>query len=768
MPRAWSLVVALVGLAVYAPAAASQEPENVSFASGFTAPTAIALVPDGRVFVAEQGGRVRVVKDGRVLAQPFLELDEDSSMERGLLGVTLDPDFESNGYLYAYYTRAAPVVNRISRFTVSEGDPDLADPGSELVLLDGIPSSHYHNGGAIHFGADGNLYVAVGDGLVSSNAQSLTSLSGKLLRIRSDGGIPADNPFDATTSGVYRAIWARGLRNPFTFDVEDSTGRIFINDVGENTHEEIDEAWSGPNDGSNAGFNFGWPATEGPTTNPAFHTPFHAYEQGEECAITGGAFYDPVTVNFPAGTEGDYFFADFCAGWIDRIDLATKVVSRVIDGTGVRGPIDIKVADDGSLFYLVRAADDGISRVRRVRYIGPGVAPSIVAHPQDTTVTVGAPATFEASASGTAPLRYQWQRDGEDIDGATSATYTVAHAELGDDGAEFRVLVTNGGAGTATSDAATLGVTLNRPPAAVIDAPPPGARYHAGRAIPYAGHASDPDGGHLTYTWRIDFHHEVHSHPFMPATEGSADGSFTIPTVGETSADVWYRIHLTVTDPEGLTGTAQRDVLPGTADLRLAANVPGLTLELDGQPFLAPRAVTGVVGIERGLNAPSPQTVDGRTYEFVSWSDGGARSHVVATPVANRTYTASYRDMTGPVAPPPAADPLVPPVVAPLPAPRLRVRAPERMTWAAARGRGIPVGVRGVPGARVRVVAVAGRRRLGSRSRLVGASGTRLIRVRARRGGSDRRRRVRLEVSAVLPGGRRLSGARRIVLVPRR
>ncbi len=404
--------------------------------------------------------------------------------------------------------------------------------------------------------------------------------------------------------------------------------------------------------------------------------------------------------------------------------------------------------------------------MRRVRYIGPGVAPTIVAQPPGRTVTVGAPATFEVSASGTAPLAYRWQRDGVDIPGATSATYRLEDAELDDDGAEFRAVVTNG-VGEATSDAATLAVTTNRPPVAAIDAPLTTARYSAGQAIAYAGRGSDPDGAPLTYRWRVDFHHESHSHPFLPATEGGPQGSFRVPTRGETSPDVWYRIHLTVTDAGGLTGSAQRDVLPRTATLRLAANVAGAALELDGRPFSPPRAVAGVVGLERSLAAPSPQTVGGRTYEFVAWSDGRARSHAISTPAVDTTYTAAFRDITaGPTVASTGANPLVPVAGPALPPPRLSVRAPARVTWATARGRGIPVRVRGVPGARVRAVVRAGRRGLGSRSLLVGPSGSRLVRVRVRRGGPDRRR-VRLEVSAVMPGGRRLASARAIVLLPR-
>jgi glucose/arabinose dehydrogenase len=158
----------------------------------------------------------------------------------------------------------------------------------------------------MHFGLDGKLYVAVGENANPSNAQTLGNLLGKLLRLNAGGTIPTDNPFFNEASGVNRAIWALGLRNPFTFAVQPGTGRIFINDVGQNTWEEINEGA--------AGANYGWPDTEGPTSDPRFRPPLFAYRHGSSgttgCAITGGAFYNPPSMQFPADYVGDYFFAD--------------------------------------------------------------------------------------------------------------------------------------------------------------------------------------------------------------------------------------------------------------------------------------------------------------------------------------------------------------------------------------------------------------------------------------------------------------------------
>ena len=245
--------------------------------------------PTGASSSAEQGGRLRVIKNGALLATPFVTLTVNSSGERGLLGVTFDPDFATNNFVYVYYTATTPNVhNRISRFTANG---DVAVAGSEVVILDLNPLSGAtnHNGGAIHFGEDGKLYAAVGDNANGANAQTLANLLGKILRINADGSIPTDNPFYGQAAGVNRAIWALGLRNPYTFSIEPVTGRMFINDVGQNTWEEINEGV--------AGSNYGWPDTEGPTSDPRFDPPVYAYQHGAGtptgCAITGGAFYNP-------------------------------------------------------------------------------------------------------------------------------------------------------------------------------------------------------------------------------------------------------------------------------------------------------------------------------------------------------------------------------------------------------------------------------------------------------------------------------------------
>ena len=437
-------------------------------AGGLSNPTAMQFAPDGRLFICEQGGRLRVVKDGALLPTPFLTVTVSSSGERGLLGVAFDPAFASNHFVYVYYTATTPAIhNRISRFTANG---DVAVAGSEMVILDldNLSAATNHNGGALAFGADGKLYAAVGENGNGANAQSMANLLGKMLRINKDGTIPADNPFFTSAAGRNRAIWALGLRNPFTFAFNPAGAQMFINDVGQDTWEEINDGRSGAN--------YGWPESEGATTDPRFTSPRYAYNHtGGPCAITGGAFYAPLTQQFPSEYSQDYFFADFCGGWIRRLDVASGAVTTF--ATGISAPVDVKVSDDGALYYLAR----GAGAVFRIRF--STTPPAITAHPASRTVQPGAPVTFSVRASGTPPLRYQWRRNGVDIAGATAADYTIPAVTQGDNAARFRALVANdfgnvlsneavltvagGSAGTGLSatyfDTATLtGVSVSR------------------------------------------------------------------------------------------------------------------------------------------------------------------------------------------------------------------------------------------------------------------------------------------------------------------
>jgi glucose/arabinose dehydrogenase len=208
-----------------------------------------------------------------------------SGSERGLLGIALSPDFGTTGFVYVYYTTSeGGVHNRISRF---QALGDVASSVEQvLVNLPALSSAENRNGGALAFGNDDMLYAAVGDNANGSLAPALTSVFGKILRFNPDGTIPSDNPFVGTATGANRAIWARGLRNPYTFAFQRSSGRLHINDVGEGSWEEINLG--------RAGADFGWPSTEGPTSASGVDAPIFAYGHAnsptlfEGAAVTGG------------------------------------------------------------------------------------------------------------------------------------------------------------------------------------------------------------------------------------------------------------------------------------------------------------------------------------------------------------------------------------------------------------------------------------------------------------------------------------------------
>jgi len=235
-------VVAVLALSANFARGAATLPPNFArsqVVGGLASPTAMEFAPDARLFVAEQRGTLRVVKAGGTLAT-FLDISGrvHSAGERGLLGLAFDPGFSNNHYVYLYYTQRATGTTSAHNWVIrvtARGDRAVAGSEKLILQLNNLSSATNHNGGAIHFGEDGKLYVAVGENANGENAQSLGNLKGKILRINKDGTIPRDNPFYNRATGRNRGIWALGLRNPFSFAIQPNTGKMFINDVGEQT-----------------------------------------------------------------------------------------------------------------------------------------------------------------------------------------------------------------------------------------------------------------------------------------------------------------------------------------------------------------------------------------------------------------------------------------------------------------------------------------------------------------------------------------------------
>jgi len=606
--------------------------DNV-FSGGLNQPTAMTFAPDGRLFVAEKGGTLRVIKNGALLAAPFLSVPVNTSGERGLIGVTLDPNFSTNKYVYVQYTtNSDPIHNKVSRFTASASNPDVAAAGSEITIIDlDILDGAYHNAGALHFGGDGKLYIASGDNGHSSDAQKVSTRLGKIMRINPDGTIPMDNPF-FNTSGAKKEVWALGLRNPFTFAFSDA-GNMYINDVGQDSVEEVNQGQSGGN--------YGWPTCEGSCINSNFINPVYSYAHppGEGRSIAGGAFYHAT--QFPAEYQGSYFFGDYVANFIKRLAPSGQVFDFL---SNTPTPVDIDAGPDGSLYYL--SHEEG--KVHKVQYQGGGNSnPTAAATAVPSAGVAPLVVNFDASASSDPDndvLTYSWNF-GDDATGggvATAHTYNSAGRYI----ATLTVTDGKGGQGTAT-----VNISVGNPPTGMINNPLEGTKYNAGDVIAFSGSGTDTEDGTLpvsAFHWEVKLHHNTHTHP-VEIFDGVKSGSFTVPQLSEVDGDVFYRFYLTVTDSSGLQHLSTRDLLPNKTTITLSSSVPGLPVNLDGQPHATPYSVLGVVGIVRTLDAPLTQTFNGQTYQFQSWSDGGQATHTISTPSVNTTYTANYNVATGPI-----------------------------------------------------------------------------------------------------------------------
>ena len=415
-----------------------------------TSPTAMAFSPDGRLFVCLQGGQLRVIKNGLLLPTPFVTVRTTANGERGLLGVAFDPDFANNQFVYVYYTvSTAPVHNRVSRFTAN-GDVALGGSRTDILRLDNLRGATNHNGGGIHFGSDGKLYVAVGENADPSNSQTLNNRLGKMLRINADGSLPSDNPTTfpgilGSPSGANRAIWAVGLRNPYTFAFQPGTGRLFINDVGQSTWEEI-------NDGI-AGSNYGWSICEGfcSPPNPDYRDPLFEYGHGSTsttgCALVGGAFYNPPVNQFPASYVGKYFFSDLCGGWIRLMDPSNNTASSF--ATGIDTPVDLKVGPEGSLYYLAQGNGGQVWKISATQTATPTPTPTPTATP---TSKPAAPTNLGATAISSSEIALSWTDNSNNESGF--------QIQRSSDGVTFRLIAAVGANVTTYTDSGrTAGTT---------------------------------------------------------------------------------------------------------------------------------------------------------------------------------------------------------------------------------------------------------------------------------------------------------------------
>ena len=334
-------------------------------ASGLRNPLDLQAAPGDRerLYVVEQGGRIRVIRSGQLQATPFLDVSGriSSGGERGLLGLAFHPQYATNRRFFVNYTNPRGDTH-VAEFRASSAD--AADPGSERVLLTETQPFANHNGGGLAFDNTGRLLIALGDGGSGGdplgNGQRLDTFLGKILRIDVDAGtpyaVPADNPFRAT-AGAAPEIWAYGLRNPFRISVDRPTGDLYIGDVGQNRTEEIDVGLASRRGGEN----YGWNTLEGSQCfSPAsgcnrsgLVLPVYEYSHSEGCSVTGGVVYRGCRMPDLAGT---YFFGDFCTGLVRSFRLASGQATDLRDWTaglrGVGSPSSFGLDADGEAYVV--------------------------------------------------------------------------------------------------------------------------------------------------------------------------------------------------------------------------------------------------------------------------------------------------------------------------------------------------------------------------------------------------------------------------------
>jgi glucose/arabinose dehydrogenase len=338
---------------------------TIRVASGLDSPVDLKAAPGdrSRLFVVEQGGRIRILRDGRPLPQPFLDVTAkiSSGGERGLLGLAFHPRYAENGRFFVNYTDRSGDTH-VAEFHVS-GNPDLADAGSERTILLVEQPFANHNGGGLAFGNDGMLYAGLGDGGSAGdplgNGQNLRTRLGKMLRLDVDrsGFVPPDNPF-VSTPGAAPEIWAFGLRNPWRFAFDAATGDLYIGDVGQDAFEEVDVGSATRHGGEN----YGWNVMEGThcfrssSCSPAGLTlPVLDYgHDGGSCSVTGGVVYRGCRM---PGYAGTYFYGDFCSAFVRSFRLQGGAAAEQRDwtntlGVGVGQISSFGVDADGEIYIL--------------------------------------------------------------------------------------------------------------------------------------------------------------------------------------------------------------------------------------------------------------------------------------------------------------------------------------------------------------------------------------------------------------------------------
>jgi uncharacterized repeat protein (TIGR03806 family) len=624
-------------------------------------PTTMSFAPDGRLFLCEKHGLLRVIDNQQLLKEPVLDITSkvDAWNERGLLSVCFDPDFSRNGWIYVYYTHNREPEkkdhtssnNRVSRFTLKG---NVADVQSEKVIweLTNLSKIGWHNGGGLRFGKDGKLYISTGENATDLNAQNGTNLLGKLLRINKDGSIPDDNPYSKEFEGNNRAIVALGFRNPFSIAVQRTTGLLYVSDVGA-TYEQIEGYDTGA---APIAVNYGWPGIDGRLKNQnppkGYKEPVYPYDhgRGEGLALCSGDFYNPAkpgTGAFPKEYTGKFFFSDY-KGWIKLIDPA-KPDTREDFAKDINRPIDVETAPDGTLWYIARAGIPGGSdeansassngSVWRVQWAGGGQPAKLVVIQQPASANVGAPLgvvkvalqdstgkTVE-TANDTITLTL----DGGVLTGTTkiaavNGVATFPALAIGKPGHGYTLRASSGSLPVVSSSAFDIANQLAAP--AIV---PAGGKFTGpvwvrmsnatpGTTIRFTTDGKAPDANSPAYTAPFQLNAGTTSIKAIVQRAGLTDSSVTSST-----------IEIAGNTPYGL------DLRPPVSGLKLPATAgEALPPTLSATGIFSDRNLTPKAGVvSYSLNSPA-------------WTDGAETQHWVILPESGKVGFAPTGEFTWP------------------------------------------------------------------------------------------------------------------------
>ena len=695
--------------------------------TGLSLPTAVQFSPDGRVFVSEKSGTLKVwssLSDTTADVPLNLASEVYDWWDRGLLGMALHPDFPATPFVYLLYTwdnagyndgcpsNPGPTADGCmanGRLLRAEISPSNQSVGSPVVLLEGYWCQQYpsHTIGSLDFGPEGALYVSGGDG-ASFNVVDYGQLGGTLagsptpknpcgdplneggalrsqdLRTSADpvsfdgtvlridpltGAAWPTNPLVGGDPGDDRII-AYGLRNPFRTTVAQD-GQVWIGDVGWNAWEEINRI---PDPDTAPVKNFGWPCYEGNGRTGAYDSanlpicenlyvsggqtaPHFTYQHGialRSCpeqpgstsAITGLAFYDGGS--YPASYDGALFFTDYSRSCIWVMQRGPGNLPNPADivrfATG-EPSVGLYVGPAGDIFTV----DHINGAVKRISFSTSNQAPVAVAQASPTSGDAPLTVSFDGSGSTDVdgdPLTYAWDLDGDGLfddafTSATSFTFTEAGAH------PVSLRVDDGRGGSNVDDVGiTVGGAANTPPTVAIASPSSANNWTAGETIELSGSWTDTQDDQLpdsALRWSVVLHHcapniptDCHQHPLT--TLNGASNAFSAP---DHEFPAYLEVTFTVTDTGGLSASGSVRLDPRTVAMSFGTVPTGLQINVGGRALVAPFGLEMIVNGRTTIGATSGQTLNAATYDFVSWSDGGAASHEI-TAAASGSYVATF------------------------------------------------------------------------------------------------------------------------------